>query len=60
MQIVKYLSGTSEKALLQVFGNMSCLWDDHLEEGMTTLSSILAWRIPMDKGAFSPWGRRHS
>ena len=22
-----------------------------LEEGMTTYSSILAWRIPMDKGA---------
>ena len=60
MQIVKYLSGTSEKALLQVFGNMSCLWDDHLEEGVATLSSILAWRIPMDKRAFSPWGRRHS
>ena len=23
-----------------------------LEEGMTTHSSILAWRIPMDKGAW--------
>ena len=26
-------------------------WDDPLEEGMTTHSSILAWRIPMDRGA---------
>ena len=26
-------------------------WEDSLEEGMATHSSILAWRIPMDKGA---------
>ena len=26
-------------------------WEDPLEEGMTTDSSILAWRIPMDRGA---------
>ena len=26
-------------------------WEDPLEEGMGTHSSILAWRIPMDKGA---------
>ena len=25
---------------------------DSLEEGMTTHSSILAWRIPMDRGAW--------
>ena len=27
-------------------------WEDLLEEGMATLSSILAWRIPMDRGAW--------
>ena len=27
-------------------------WDDPMEEGMTTHSSILAWRIPMDRGAW--------
>ena len=26
-------------------------WEDPLEEGMATHSSILAWRIPMDKRA---------
>ena len=26
-------------------------WEDSLEEGMATHSSILAWRIPMDRGA---------
>ena len=26
-------------------------WEDPLEEGMVTHSSILAWRIPMDRGA---------
>ena len=29
-------------------------WDDPLEEGMATLSSILAWRIPMDRGTWRP------
>ena len=28
-------------------------WEDPLEKDMATLSSILAWRIPMDRGA---WG----
>ena len=27
-------------------------WEDPLEEGMATHSSILAWRIPMERGAW--------
>ena len=27
-------------------------WDDPLDEGMATDSSILAWRIPMDREAW--------
>ena len=27
-------------------------WEDALQEGMATPSSILAWRIPMDRGAW--------
>ena len=27
-------------------------WEDPLEEGMATHSSILTWRIPMDRGAW--------
>ena len=27
-------------------------WEDPLEEGMATLSNILAWRIPTDRGAW--------
>ena len=27
-------------------------WEEPLEEGMATHSSILAWRIPMDGGAW--------
>ena len=27
-------------------------WEDSLEEGMATHSSILAWRTPMDRGAW--------
>ena len=30
----------------------SLVWEDALEEGMATHSSILAWRIPMDRGAW--------
>ena len=32
-------------------------WEDSLEEGMATHSSILAWRIPMDGGAW--WATVH-
>ena len=38
-------------------------WEDPLEEGMATQSSILAWRILMDRGAwggYSPWGCKES
>ena len=27
-------------------------WEDPLEEGMVSHFSILAWRIPMDRGAW--------
>ena len=27
-------------------------WEDPLEKGMTTHSSILAWKIPVDRGAW--------
>ena len=27
-------------------------WEDSLEEGMATHSRILAWRVPMDRGAW--------
>ena len=27
-------------------------WEDLLEEGMATHSSILAWRVPMERGAW--------
>ena len=33
-------------------------WEDPLEEGMATHSSILAWRIPMDREAYSLWGHK--
>ena len=33
-------------------------WEDPLEEGMVTHSSILPWRIPVDRGVWraSSWG----
>ena len=32
-------------------------WEDPPEEGMATHSSILAWRIPIDRGAW--WATVH-
>ena len=36
--------------------------EDPLEEGMATLSSILAWKIPWTKepGEYSSWGPKES
>ena len=31
---------------------LSLGWEDPLEKGMATHSSSLAWRIPMDRGAW--------
>ena len=35
-------------------------WEDPLEDGMTTHSSILPWRIPWTEEpvGYSPWGRK--
>ena len=44
--IVKNLSAMQETQV-QSLGQ-----EDPLEEGMVTHSSILAWRIPMDRGAW--------
>ena len=38
-------------------------WEDPLEEGMTTHSSILARRIPQTEepgGLYRPWGHKES
>ena len=35
----------------------SLVWGDSLKEGMATHSIILAWRIPMDRGAW--WATVH-
>ena len=38
----------------------SLAWEDPLEKGMATLSSILAWRIPWtgELVGYSPWGHK--
>ena len=36
-------------------------WEDLMEEGMATHSSILAWRIPGEAWpGYSPWGCKES
>ena len=37
-------------------------WEDPLEEGMATHSSVLAWRIPWteEPEGYSPWGCKES
>ena len=50
-QLVKNLPATQESQV-QSLGR-----EDPLEEGMTTHSSILAWRTPRDRGAW--WVTAH-
>ena len=45
-QMVKYLPAVWETWV------QSMDWEDPLEEDMTTDSSLFAWRIPMDRGAW--------
>ena len=42
---------------LQATWVQSLGWEDPLEEGRATHSSILAWRIPKDRGAW--WATVH-
>ena len=46
VQMVKILPPVWETGVL------SLDWEDPLEEGMATHSSILVWKIPMDRGAW--------
>ena len=45
-------------AAMRETGGQSLGWDDPLEEGMATHSSILAWRITMvmEPGGLQPMG----
>ena len=45
--VVKTLCFPMQGAWVQSLG-----WEDPLKEGMATHSRILAWRIPMDRGAW--------
>ena len=48
---------------MQETGVQSLGQEDHLEKGMATHSSILAWRNPMARGAwwgYSPWNGKES
>ena len=40
----------------------SLSWEDSLEKGMATHSSILTWRIPWTEQqvSYSPWGHKES
>ena len=51
--------GSDSKESICNVGDLSLIpgWEDPLEEGMATHSSILIWRIPMDKGA--SWATVH-
>ena len=44
-QVVKYPPAMQETWI------RSLGWEDPLEEGMAAHAGILAWRIPMDRGA---------
>ena len=49
-----FTSGSDSKELVCNVDTkiQSLSWEEPLEEGMATHSSILAWRMPMDRGAW--------
>ena len=55
-------SGSAVKNLLpmQETWVQSLIWEDPLEQGMATYSSILAWKIPWteEPGSYSPVGQK--
>ena len=49
-----FLGGSDGKESTCNVGDLGSIpdWKESLEEGMATHSSILAWRIPIDRGAW--------
>ena len=47
-------NGSDDKEAICNVGDLGSIpdWKESLEEGMATHSSILAWRIPIDRGAW--------
>ena len=61
----RYLNKSQASLVTQTVKNLPAIretwvqslgWEDPLEEGMASHSSILAWRIPMDRGAWQATG----
>ena len=50
--VVNHASANEGEMQVQSLG-----WEDPLEEGMANYSCILAWRTPMDRGAW--WAAVH-
>ena len=49
--VLTKISHAIKKHAMQETWAQSLGWEDPVEEGMSTHSRILAWRIPMDRGA---------
>ena len=49
-----FSGGSDSKESACIAGDLGSIpgWKDPLEKGMATHSSILAWRTPMDRGAW--------
>ena len=62
--------GTKSSLVAQMVKNVSAVWEtwvqslgweDALEKGMATYTSIFAWRIPWtEESGYSPWGCKES
>ena len=58
---VKTKRKQNEKKIKRESSVQSLVWEDPLEKGMATQSSILAWRIPWTEESlvsYSPWGHK--
>ena len=69
LSFLSFNTHLSDKQVAQMIKNLPAMWEtwvqslsweDPLEDGMATHSSILAWKIPMGRGSWraSLWGRK--
>ena len=52
LRVLSFVNSSKNRSLHNNKNSICLGWEDPLEEGMATYSGILAWKIPVDRGAW--------
>ena len=52
LRVLSFVNSSKNRSLHNNKNSIWLGWEDALEEGMATYSGILAWKIPVDRGAW--------